>query len=294
MVTNKEVVEIRGSRGPVATDFTRQALGSYLGAAESTQEEKSSVGFSRSNSTYGYLKLVSDYSGRDDGAIYEVAKMVERVSEKLALPRMAMAQAVLIAKRLLPSREKSRKVTLAAVSAYAIIASCKIEGLSSVSTKDVIDAHRELGRRVKASSMIQLSLDSGMKTEARRPSDYVSRVIAKLSLNTKLIDELSSAGVRVPAYFRELHKVATEILARMGEDLRAGRRPCALAATAVYAAELTLAGRESRRRRISQRDVAECGDTAEYTVREQYRRIFNSPAMSKLETRQNPALQPSR
>lgn len=264
---------------PVATDFTHQALGSYLGSANATWRERFSKGFSKSHSNYRYLKVFSDHLGRDDGQAYECVKLIERVCEKLCLPTTVMAQAAVMAKRLLASGEHTRRVTLAAVSAYAILASCKIERVMSVSTKDVLEAHTALGRRIKVSSMIQLSLESGFKIEARRPEDYLSRVLAKLSLNARMSKALASEGVAIGPYFKVLRQVAAEALSAVSEDLKAGHRPLALAATAVYAADLVLAERESRGRRISQRDLAECGDTSEYTVREQYRQIF-MPSLS--------------
>src|SRR3989442_7060062 len=51
---------------------------------------------------------------------------------------------------------------------------------------EVVEAHRALGRRVKATALIQISLDSPIKTRARRAEDYLTRVIAHLSSNSGL------------------------------------------------------------------------------------------------------------
>ena len=274
IVKEKEVVEMGRSRAPVAIDFTGQALGGYMGSIEVSNRDRFSPGFSRSSSTYGYLKVVSDYAGREESSVYTSARMIERVCEKLGLPRVVMSHAILIAKKLLAANTRGRRVTVATVSAYALIASCKAEGVTSANVRDILAAYQALGRRVKASSLIQISLNSPIKTEARGPEDYVGRVIARLSMNPKLAAGLSKDCPFPTLYFNTLRVMAKEILDSLDWNAKAGRSPCALAATAVYGAELLLAKKEKRARRITQRDVAECGDTAEYTVREQYREIF--------------------
>jgi transcription initiation factor TFIIIB Brf1 subunit/transcription initiation factor TFIIB len=274
IVGDKEVVETGKPRTPVAIDFTGQALGGYMGSIEVSYRDRFSRGFAHSASRYEYLKVVSDYAGREESSVYACARMIERVCEKLGLPRFVLPQALRIAKRILAAGTRERRVTLAAVSAYALIAACKAEGVTSASVKDVVSTFQAQGRRVKASSIIQLSLESPMKTEARGPEDYVGRVVAKLSSNQDLAKALTSEGIPPTPYFSALREGARDILESLGWDVKVGRSPCALAATAVYGAELLLAEREGRPRRITQREVALCGDTAEYTVREQYKEIF--------------------
>jgi transcription initiation factor TFIIIB Brf1 subunit/transcription initiation factor TFIIB len=280
VVGDKEVEETRNGRTLVAADFTPQALGSYMGPMEASGRERFSVGFSRTNSTFTYLKTVSDFIGRNDGTLFECTRMVERVCERLALPNIVMAQAVSIARRMLGPRNGRRRTTIAAISAFAIIASCRKAKVGSVSTNEVIEAHRALGRSLRVSSIIQLSLDSEIRMEPRRPEECVARVLARLSVRMQKEPEDPSRPV-VP-HLRALQGLAVEILGLAPEDSKAGHRPCALAATAVYAAEVVLARAESRTRTVTQRDVAECGDTAEYTVREQYREII-APAIPQLE-----------
>ncbi|MDA4121013.1 MAG: hypothetical protein OK404_01235 [Thaumarchaeota archaeon] len=292
IVQDKEVVELQRSRPLTANDFTRQALGSYLGSPDGPGRERFSKIFSKSHSNYGYLKLVSDFVGRDDTSTYDCLKLVERVSDSLGLPRVVMARAVVIAKKLLASRKRGRRVTSATVSAFALIVSCRVDGALSVGTREILEAHQSLGKRVKVSSIIRLSLDSQIRAPARGPEDFLSKVLAKLSQRPAMLLTLRSQGVGIASYTKRLRELATEILALVGEDLKAGHRPSALAATAIYASELVLAERESRPRRISQKEVAECGDVAEYTVREQYRQIFNpSLQRAKLGLMQGPPAQ---
>ena len=234
--------------------------------------------FAESRSEYRYLKKVSDFVGREDTSTYECLKLIERVSDWLMLPRDVMAGAIVIAKKILNSRSERLGVTTAAVSTFALIISCKARGGLSIGTREIIEAHRSLGRRVKISAIIRLTLDTQIFTPASRPEDNISKILAKLSQNRVLIGTLTAQKVGISAYFRELRGTALDILALVGEDLKAGRRPSALAATAVYASETILAKRDSRPRRISQRDAAESGDIAEYTVREQFRQIF-SPSL---------------
>jgi transcription initiation factor TFIIIB Brf1 subunit/transcription initiation factor TFIIB len=279
IVGDKEVLESRTGRAFVAADFTPQSLGSYLGPIETSSRERRLGGFSRANSTYAYLKTISDFAGRNDGTLFECTRMVERVCERLSVPNVAMAQAVAISRRVLGARREGRRATIAAVSALAIIASCRICKVGAVNTKEVIEAHRALGRSLRVSQIIQLSLDSGIRIAPRRPEDYVARVLARLS--ARLQAESQESGLPVVPHVRELQALAGGILDAVPEDSKAGHRPFALAATAVYAAEVVLARQERRTRLVTQRDVAECGDTAEYTLREQYREII-VPAITAL------------
>lgn len=279
IVCAKEVAEYRRGRALVAADFTPQALGSYLGSADSTGRGRFSKGFSGTRSTFSYLKTVSDFVGRNDGTLFECVRMVERVCERLCLPNIVMARAVTIALKMLRSRTPGRRTTIAAISAFAIIASSRIGGGRSVSTREVIDAHRALGRSLRISSIIQLCLDSGVRIQPRSPEDYVGKVVAKLSAKTKT-SWTEEAPSLVHTHLQDLRSLAVDILGRVPEESKAGHRPSALAATAVYAAELVLAARQGRARMVTQRDVAECGDAAEYTVREQYREII-SPAIRR-------------
>jgi transcription initiation factor TFIIIB Brf1 subunit/transcription initiation factor TFIIB len=280
IVKEKEVLESGGGRSP-KFDLGKHALGSYMGSIHTTNEERRSMSFSRANSTYGYLKVVSDFAGRVDGADYACFRMIRRVSEKLFLPDFVVQQAAAVARKVLGTKHHDRRVTIAAVSAYSLIAACKIEAVTSVSVREIVDAHTALGRRVRASSIIQLSLESPIKTAARRPEDYVSRILAKLSLNQRVGQTLIREGISQTVFLNSLRTTAMEVLAKVDRSMTIGRRPCALAASAVYAAEVVLARRGSRKRWITQRDLAECGDSAEYTIRGQVSEIF-MPAVERL------------
>jgi len=256
-----------------AIDFTGQALGGYLGSAEPTFEERHSGGLSGSQSRYSYLKVISDYSGREDSTVYACAKMVERACDLLALPRVVMAEAVIIAKRLLGDLPR-RRATSAAVSAFAIVTACKVVGGIPAGARDVIATHRAMGKRVSMSDLIQLSLDAPSRLSPRRPSDCMQKVMARLGTNQRLLRRLSGAGVSQVEFFRAVRGGAAEALDETDEMAKSGHNPWALAATALYVAESRLSKLEGRKPRISQKDVAIAAGVAEYTVREQYRKIF--------------------
>jgi transcription initiation factor TFIIIB Brf1 subunit/transcription initiation factor TFIIB len=60
----------------------------------------------------------------------------------------------------------------------------------------------------------------------------------------------------------------------LDSSVRGGHSPCALAATSFYAAEMVVSEGEARKRLFTQRDVANCVNVAEYTVREQFCELF--------------------
>ncbi len=292
MVKEKEVIETGPSGTPRVRSPGGKALGSYMGSIGITNEERFSRGLSGSNSKYEYLKLVSDFAGMDEGPAGMCAKMIERVGEKLFLPRFVIVEAASIARKVLSVEHHHRRITTAAVSAYSLISACKVEGVTAVSIVEIMGAHAALGRRVTLSSIIQLTLESPIKTFARTPEEYLSRVLARLSMNRGLNELLVKEGVSQARYFNSLRETAMEVLRFVDEEARAGRRPGALAASAVYSAEMVLSLAESRRRRITQRDLAECGDTAEYTIREQCARIF-MPFVERLVARRQQTLPPA-
>jgi transcription initiation factor TFIIIB Brf1 subunit/transcription initiation factor TFIIB len=251
-------------------------LGSFMGTMWGTRSERATKGITGSSRNYGYLKTVSDFTGREDGQETECAKMIERVAEKLALPRFVGLQAAAIARKVSRSARTKRRMTVAEISAYSLMAACRIEGVTSSNAGEILAAHAVLGRRVTTSSIIQLSLDSPVRTFAKGPEDYVTRVLAKLSMNPNLDSKLARAGVAKAAYFNAVRSLALDLLSRCDRVSIAGRRPCALAASAVYSAEAALAMAEGRGRRVTQREVADCGGTSEYTIREQCAMFFTS------------------
>ncbi len=280
LVSPKEVSEcFEFSPGPLRPT-SKEELGSYMGSAGITPKERASKGLSGSNSRYEYLKTLSDFAGREEGPVEASNRMTERVGEKLYLPRFVVDQARWIAKVLLNSRHRGRRISIAAVSAYALISACKVEKVASVSVKEIMEAHVAMGRGVSASSVFRLTLESPVKTFARTPEDYLSRVLAKLSTNEGLSRRLKSEGECETTFFNSLRETAKELLVLADRESMEGRRPCALAASAVYSAELFLARQGLRKKRLTQKEVACCGDTAEYTIREQCARIF-TPAVRR-------------
>jgi transcription initiation factor TFIIIB Brf1 subunit/transcription initiation factor TFIIB len=259
------------SRAPLVG---RQALGSYMGSLDAPSRERSSRGITGTSASFEYLKVLSDFAGRYDGTEGSCARLIERVGEKLLLPRIVLLEAASIARRVLAGQPPRRRVSVAAVSAYSLISACKVAGAASISVREIVAAHAALGRRVTSSSIIQLTLASPVRTFARTPEDYLTKVLAKLSMNPRLAEESKDAGVQLAEYLNRLRGTAVDVLAMLGEEARAGRRPCALAASAVYSAETVLSICEERHRWVTQRELAECSDTAEYTIREQCARMF--------------------
>ena len=114
-VSTKEVVEKGEERTPQAIDYTNHSLGSYLGPLEYGYEEIFSKGLSGSPSTYKYLKTISDFSCRDGSGVYSCAKLMERVCEKLELPKSVVGESVAIAKCVIEMRKEHGEITIAAM-----------------------------------------------------------------------------------------------------------------------------------------------------------------------------------
>ncbi len=273
MVTGKEVVD-RPPRGPIqAVDFTGQSLGGYLGPTEAASGERRSEGISGGGSKYRYLKLVSDYAGREDSTFYSCAKTIERACEQLALPKVVMGEAVLMAKRVYGSDARVR-ASSAGISAFAIVSACKVIGVTSVGVREILGLHRRMGRRVTMSDLIQLSLDSPVRTPPRRAEDCLTKVMSNLDTNDRFLRSLVSKRLNRVAFLRSLRGGALEALEQLDGVSKSGHNPWSLAATSLYASEVKLAKLDGRRLCFSQREVAEAAGVAEYTVREQFRSLF--------------------
>jgi transcription initiation factor TFIIIB Brf1 subunit/transcription initiation factor TFIIB len=287
----KEAVQTRAEEVPQGLT-PKQALGSFMGSRGITKEERRSRGIGGSGSRYEYLKVVSDFAGRNEGAPAVCTRLIERMSEKLFLPRVVCLEAASIARKVFATSHPHRRITIAAASAYALITACKLEGVTSVSVREIMDAHAALGRRVTLSSIIKLTLDSTVKTYTRGPEAYLMRVVARMTMNQRLQDRLARDGINQNAFATSLRLTAQELLQFVNPEARAGRRPSALAGSAVYSAELVLSRCDARRRRLTQRDLAECGDTAEYTIREQCAQIFAPFVEELVRRRQQPLSMP--
>ena len=274
MVTLKEVIEPQKDRVPQLTDYTKYALGSYLGPIEYASDEMFSRGFAGAHSGYRYLKALSDYSHKESTGVYNCGKLIERVCEKLVLPKAVMGDAFTISKSVMEMRRGHGEITIAAIAAFSIINACKRLRVTSVGVKEIMDAHKNLGYNVKASVIIQISINSPIRGRPRRAEEYLGSVIVHLQ---------PMLNVDVPVgYFNTLHEASRIALESLNGPCRGGHNPRALAATAVYAGEMALATVEERKRIVSQRQVAECVGVAEYTVRGQFVEMFK-PRMERLQ-----------
>ena len=290
MVSEKQVIELPLAAKTRPRDAVRSLLGSYMGPRFAPAGERTARGITGGRDGFGYLKVVSDFAGRGEDAAVDCARLIERVGEKLGLPGPVLMEAASTANKVLTSmRGTGRRTTIAPISAYSLISSCRATGLSAMSPREILAAHAALGKKVTSSSLIQLAIESPVRTFASGPDEYLPRVTGRLSSNQRLLERLKKEGVPMPGYLAALRECGRELIALTETTEMSGKRPCALAAAAVYSAEMVLAACEGRNRRVTQRELAQCGDTSEYTVRDQCAVVF-LPAVRKLTAQRKQAL----
>ncbi len=290
VVREKQVIELLPAARPRPRDAVRSQLGSYMGPRFAPARERTARGITGEEDGYRYLKVVSDFAGRGEGAAVDCAKLIERVGEKLSLPGSVLLEAASIASKVLAVvHGTTRRKAIAPVSAYSLISACRTAGMSAVSPREILATHEVLGKRVSYSSVVQLAMDFPVKTYASGPDVYLVRVVGRISANQRLSDRLARDGVHLPSFLAALRECAKELIALAEPTEMSGKRPCALAASAVYSAETVLSNCEGRDRRLTQRELALCGDTSEYTVRDQCAVIF-LPAVRKLIAQRKPSL----
>lgn len=296
MASEKQVIEPPQAARQRPRDAVRSPLGSYMGARFAPAAERTARGITGEEDGFGYLKVVSDHVGRGEGAAVDCAKLIERVGEKLGLPGPVLLEAASTANKvLMAARGCPRRATIAPVSAYSLISACRTAGVKGVSPREILATHAVLGKKVSSSSVIRLAIDSPVRTYASGPEEYLARIIGRLTSNQRLSQRLARDGAPMAGYLAALRDCGRELIALAEPTEMSGKRPCALAAAAVYSAEAVLSAREGRDRRLTQRELAQCGDTSEYTVRDRCAGIF-LPAVRKLiaQRKQSPPPRPSR
>ena len=270
-VEKKDVApEVRPGREPRAVEVTSSALGGFMGGPDSSYGERFPKGFSNSGSTYSYLKTLSDHSGRG-GHDYKCALLIERACEKLSVPSAVPQNAVEIAKRVLASDELptlARRPSMPSISAFSIVAACKLTGQRNVSWRQVVSVFQDQGHRVKSSTLLKLGLLSPVRVNPTPAADYVQPLLLQVRDDPRI-----RSASQNKEYFAKLC-ATTKSLVMMVKPIQGGHNPRGLAATAIYAAEVRLARSAGRKKMLTQRMVAELVSLAEYTIREQYEELF--------------------
>ena len=291
MAVEKQVIDPPLAGRPSPRDAVRSQLGSYMGHRFAGAGEKNARGITGEGGGYARLKVVSDHAGREEGAAMDCARLIERVGEKLGLPGPVLLEAASTASRVLAAaRGGPRRTAVAPVSAYSLISACRTARMSAMSPREVLAACAAVGRTVSYSSLVRLAIESPTRTYASGPDCYLSRVVGRLSTNRRLADRLAREGVPMPGYLSALRECGGELIALVEPTEMSGKRPCALAAAAVYSAETVLSACEGRDRRLTQRELARCGDTSEYTVRDQCAMIFLPSVRKLIARRKRPLL----
>jgi transcription initiation factor TFIIIB Brf1 subunit/transcription initiation factor TFIIB len=237
-------------------------LGSYMGSPE---DKKSNADFN-GNSTVGFAKRLSDNIGLDD-AVRHCSSMTRRVADKLALPAFVEENAVALSEKMLADAREGegpirRRMSVPAISAYALLTACRTAGMDHVGSKTVLQTYANLGHKVTRSKLLWLGTQEKVPLRPADPTALLRTVVAALQSNGAVARKIAKSGIEPGAYFRRLLQVSQTIVSAT-HNIGEGRNPRTLAACAVY-----LASREMGTRVVTQKEVAETLGVAEYTVRE--------------------------
>ena len=259
VVARREPFPLEG-RLTAPSQTASRKLGSFIGPKS---DEGSAADFNGS-STVGYAKKVSDHMGEDQAA-WHCASLIGRVAERLSLPAFAKENAVLLSERLLAEKrnatEKTHRATVPAISAYSLLSACRAGGVDHVSAQSIVRAFTEMGHRVTKSSLLRLGSETGVAIKPADPNTLLRTVVSRLESDEGVKEKLKDSGQDPGQYFRRLLEAAQEVVAQV-HGLR-GTNPRTEAAAAVY-----LASRKMGPKVLTQKQVAEALQVAEYTVRE--------------------------
>jgi transcription initiation factor TFIIIB Brf1 subunit/transcription initiation factor TFIIB len=260
VVTRREesVAEMRAASPAVPG----RRLGSYMGRKE---DETSTADFN-GNSTIGYAKRLSDNIGLDQ-AEWNCAILTRRVADKLALPAFVRENAVALSGKMLADAREGegptrRRMSVPAISAYAILSACRAAGMDHIGSKTVLQTYVNLGHKVTRSRLLWLGTQEKVPLRPADPTALLRTVMAALESNGTVARKLAKSGTEPGAYYRRLLQASQTIVSAI-RSMGEGRSPRTLAACAVY-----LASREMGPKVLTQKEAAESLGVAEYTVRE--------------------------
>jgi hypothetical protein len=134
--------------------------------------------------------------------------------------------------------------------------------MDHVGAKAVLQTYDDMGHGVTKAHLLRLGIESTTPLRPADPAALLRTVIAGLQVRDEVAKRLAKNNVEPGPYFRRLLQTSQTIVSAV-RGLGEGRNPRTLAAGSVY-----LASREVGPRVITQREVAETLEVAEYTVRE--------------------------
>jgi len=255
------------------TEAGSLGLGSYVGEIGSEHRWYRYRGFP-SKSEYKRMKTIADRSiASEHPSESSAVRLILRLAEKLSLSEGVKIEAIRLAS-VLVRKKRSKKITIPAIVAFSVASACRAHGLSRVSMKDVVQLLVDMGYALSVSSILRISLINVFGSKPSEPSRYVRRVIASLSSSHSVRSRLGAFYCNTNEYFVKLAEVSLRVLERVRRARKSGHNPLALAATAVYAAEILLSRLERRPSVLTQKSVALVSGFAEYTIREQYCELF--------------------
>jgi transcription initiation factor TFIIIB Brf1 subunit/transcription initiation factor TFIIB len=195
-----------------------------------------------------------------NASVQKCTAIIERITERLLLPKSVARNAVILARRLLFVRE-SCHATLAAVAAYSVLYACRSAGVGRVGYKEILVACSDLGYRVKRSQLLRIGIDSSLPIPASNIEDLLESAVRNLQRNNDVAGRIHKRKLDERTFFVRLFEVSKELAAEHSET--GGSSPRTVAASAVY-----LAGVKISPRTLTQGEAASALGIAEYTVRE--------------------------
>jgi transcription initiation factor TFIIIB Brf1 subunit/transcription initiation factor TFIIB len=210
-------------------------------------------------SAFCQARLRPNVIGRD-GVVLSCSKLLERISDRMMLPKGVIENAVITARRLLPGR-KAYGATVPAISAYALLYACRSAGITHIGYREIVSAYSDAGHRVSNADLLRIGIGSSLSLPHSNLEDLVRAAVRKLQANVEVIERLKEAKLNAHAYFARLFELAKEIAAR--SSTIGGLNPRTVATGSVYLANLSIGPKMVR-----QREAAETLGMAEYTIRE--------------------------
>src|SRR3989449_6671903 len=217
-------------RAPSQTANRR--LGSYIG----TNSDKNSDADFNGSCTVGRVKRLSDHMGEDQ-AVWHSTAMIERVAGRLSLPAFVRQSAVALSEKMLADRKKNEgpgrrhRVTVPAISTYALLSACRAAGVDHVSAKSILTAFTDLGHRVTKSNLLRLGTESQVPFRSANPAALLQTAVNGLESNPAVAERMKKQGGEPRQYFRRLLQ-ASSALVRELRGLKEGTSPRTIAAGA--------------------------------------------------------------
>ena len=199
-----------------------------------------------------------------------ITKIIQRVGEILEIKEQVIERAICLYKRYEEEyKEKiNNHVVLGATAMFIAVREKPFK--CPVTLKEIEEAYKKLGHRVKGRSIIVLAQHIGRKVRKRKSEEYIARACNELCKNQQIKKRIKQRYKEKPEeYEQKLLYCSRKLLESIPTIRRGGRQPYQFAVATAYIVDKYIAKEVlAKGSAITQKLAAKATGAAEFTIRE--------------------------